>query len=125
MKLRKANGGVLDREHFLGIAAKTMRHVIIDYARRRMAEKRGGDRSRIALQDDSLAVESQAEQLVLIDAALKKLGETSERLVHVFECKFFGELGDEETAATLRMSKRTVQREWMKARGLLAEYLGE
>jgi RNA polymerase sigma factor (TIGR02999 family) len=102
-----------------------MRHVIIDYARRRMAEKRGGDRSRIALQDDSLAVESQAEQLVLIDAALKKLGETSERLVHVFECKFFGELGDEETAATLRMSKRTVQREWMKARGLLAEYLGE
>jgi len=125
LKLRKANGDAVDREHFLGIAAKTMRHVIIDYARQRMAEKRGGDRSRVTLQEDSVAVAAQAEQLVLIDEALKKIADTSERMVRVFECKFFAELGDDETASTLGMSKRTVQREWMKARGLLAEYLDE
>lgn len=125
LKLRESGGSAVDREHFLGIAAKTMRHVIIDYARKRMTEKRGGDQLRVTLQEDDISVAAQAEQLILIDDALKIISDTSERMVQVFECKFFAELGDDDTAATLGMSKRTVQREWMKVRGLLAEYIDQ
>lgn len=125
LKLRKSGGNAVDREHFLGMAAKTMRHVIIDYARKRMTGKRGGDQLRVTLQDDDIPVAAQAEQLILIDDALKKVSEISEQMVRVFECKFFAELGDDDTAEALGMSKRTVQREWMKVRGLLAEYIGQ
>lgn len=125
LKLKNAGSIAVDREHFLGMAAKTMRHVIIDYARKRMAEKRGGDQIRVTLQDNDLVVAAQAEQLILIDDALKKISQTSEQMVRVFECKFFAELGDDEVAATLGISKRTAQREWMKVRGLLAEYIGQ
>jgi RNA polymerase sigma factor (TIGR02999 family) len=125
LKLRKSNGNAVSRDHFLGIAATTMRHVIIDYARKRMAEKRGGKHARVTLHDEDMAVAAQAEQLVLIDDALQKISEKGERMVRVFECKFFAELGDDDTASVLGMPKRTVQREWMKARGLLAEYLDQ
>ncbi len=123
LKLKNIDGSALNREHFLGIAATAMRHIIIDYARKRLTDKRGGNQSRVELRDEDIAVATQAEQLVLIDDALDKLGATSDRLVKVFECKFFAELSDDDTAAVLGLSKRTAQREWMKARGLLAEMI--
>jgi RNA polymerase sigma factor (TIGR02999 family) len=102
-----------------------MRHFVIDYARRRSAEKRGGDRVRVELRDADAAVAAQADQLLLIDESLRELARTSDRLVKVFECKFFAGLDDDETAAALNLSKRTAQRDWMKARALLAEYLSQ
>lgn len=125
LKLKDTPGTAVSRNHFLAIAAKAMRHVVIDYARRRTAEKRGGDLARVELHDDDLAVDAQAEQLLMIDDALELLAQTSGRLVRVFECKFFAGLDDDETAAALDMAKRTVQRDWMKARALLAEQIAE
>lgn len=123
LRLREASSGAVDRKHFLGIAAKAMRHVVIDYARKRSAEKRGGDLLRVELRDADAAVAAQADQLLLIEESLRELAKTSDRLVRVFECKFFAGLDDDETAAALDLSKRTAQRDWMKARALLAEYL--
>lgn len=123
LRLRDASAGAIDRNHFLGIAAKAMRHVVIDYARKRGASKRGGDLVRVPLQDSDVAVAAQAEQLLMIEESLKELAKASSRLVKVFECKFFAGLDDEETAAALDISKRTAQRDWMKARALLAEHL--
>ena len=123
LKLKESSKSAIDRRHFLGIAAKAMRHVVIDYARRRSAAKRGGDLVRVEFDEADAAVEAQAEQLLLIDESLTALAAKSERLVRVFECKFFAGLDDDETAATLDLSKRTAQRDWMKARALLADYL--
>ena len=123
LRLREASSAAIDRNHFLGIAAKAMRHVVIDYARKRSAEKRGGGLVQVELKDSDAAVEAQADQLLLIEASLQELAKKSDRLVKVFECKFFAGLDDDETAATLEISKRTAQRDWMKARALLAEYL--
>lgn len=125
LKLRESSSGAVDRKHFLGIAAKAMRHVVIDYARRRSAEKRGGDLVRVDYDDADAAVAAQADQILLIEEALRSLTKVSERLVKVFECKFFAGLDDDETAATLGLSKRTAQRDWMKARALLADILSE
>ena len=125
LKLRESSAGAVDRNHFLGIAAKAMRHVVISYARRRSAEKRGGDLVRVDLNDADAAVAAQADQILLIDESLRHLAEVSERLVKVFECKFFAGLDDNETAAALDLSKRTAQRDWMKARALLADFLSE
>lgn len=123
IRLREASAGAVDRKHFLGMAARAMRHVVIDYARKRSAAKRGGGLRQVELRDADAAVAAQADQLLLIEESLQKLAETSERLVKVFECKFFAGLDDDETAATLEVSKRTAQRDWMKARALLAEHL--
>lgn len=125
LRLREASAGAVDRKHFLGIAAKAMRHVVIDYARKRSTAKRGGDLVRVDLKDADAAVAAQADQLLLIEESLRELALSSDRLVKVFECKFFAGLDDDETAATLDISKRTAQRDWMKARALLAEYLSE
>jgi len=125
LKLQGSSGTVVDRKHFLGIAAKAMRHVVIDYARKRMAEKRGGDLKRMELRDSDAIVNSQAEQLLAIDDALGVLADTSDRLVRIFECKFFAGLSDAEAASVLGISKRSAQRDWMKARALLAEHLSE
>lgn len=125
LRLRDASAGAADRNHFLGMAAKAMRHVVIDYARRHAAEKRGGGLVQVGLRDADAAVAAQADQLLLIEQSLRELAKTSDRLVKVFECKFFAGLDDDETAATLDISKRTAQRDWMKARALLAEYLSQ
>ena len=123
LKLRDSLGKSVDRNHFLGIAAKAMRHVVIDYARKKLAEKRGGDAVMVEFRDEDAAIAAQADQVLLIDEALERLDAVSSRLVEVFECKFFAGLNDRETANTLRISKRTAQRDWMKARALLVDYL--
>lgn len=125
LKLRESSANAVDRQHFLGVAAKAMRHVVIDYARKRSAEKRGGDLIRVEYNEADAAVAAQAEDILLIEEALRRLSSVSERLVRVFECKFFAGLDDDETATTLNLSKRTAQRDWMKARALLADILSE
>ena len=125
LKLRESSANAVDRRHFLGVAAKAMRHVVIDYARKRSAEKRGGDLVHVQYDDADAAVAAQADEILLIEEALRRLSGVSERLVKVFECKFFAGLDDDETAAALDLSKRTAQRDWMKARALLADILSQ
>jgi RNA polymerase sigma factor (TIGR02999 family) len=114
-----------DRSHFLAVCSVVMRNIVIDFARRRKAQKRGGDRRRVTLNESMLLLDDQAEDLIAIDQALTRMQELSPRMVRVVECRFFGGLTEGDTAGILGVSESTVRREWVKARALLRELLGE
>jgi RNA polymerase sigma factor (TIGR02999 family) len=114
-----------DRNHFFAVAARAMRQILVDEARRKAAAKRGGGAVTLALEEDrhgaALAVD--AERLLAIDEALESLATLDPRLPRVVECRFFAGYTDEETAGALGVSMRTVQRDWMRARAWLREEL--
>jgi RNA polymerase sigma factor (TIGR02999 family) len=112
-----------DRAHFFGYAARTMRAIIVDYARRRSSGKRGGRMTRLSFDDRDLPVEAQAETIVAIDDALTQLAAVNDRLSRVVECRFFGGMSVEETAAALNVTDRTVRRDWIKAKAWLYDAL--
>jgi RNA polymerase sigma factor (TIGR02999 family) len=115
-----------DRPRFFAYAARTMRAIIVDYARRRCAGKRGGRLPHISFEDSDLPVETQAEVIVAVDEALTRLAELSDRLSRIVECRFFGGMSMDETAAALSISDRTVRRDWIKAKAwLYGELWGE
>lgn len=107
-----------DRSHFFALAARAMRFTLVDYARRRSAEKRGGDAVHLTLDEriDGEAVETRAAEVLALDEALSRLAEADARAAQVVESRFFGGLTVEETAEALDLSPRTVKREWQKAR---------
>jgi RNA polymerase sigma factor (TIGR02999 family) len=113
-----------ERAHFFSLVARAMRQIIIDFARRHMTGRRGGGLRRIPLEEAQVGVESEAEALVLLDQAMQRLGELDPRLVEVVECRFFAGLTEEETANTLGIGVRTVQRDWLRARGWLKSDMG-
>jgi len=124
-----------NKAHFFAIAARVMRQVLIDYARYHRAAKREGGSASLELDalvpldsgaersaaaaDDSLVADDRAELLVALDDALTRLSAVDERLVRVVECRFFGGLSEQETAAALGVTPRTVRRDWVKARAWL------
>lgn len=108
-----------DRSHFFAIAARSMRRIIIDHARERGAQKRGGGQAHVELDPERIVVVEQAETLLAIDAALAAMSDIDERLARVAECRLFGGLSEEETARALDVSLRTVQRDWQRARAWL------
>lgn len=110
-----------DRGHFLALASRAMRQIIIDYARERGARKRGGGQLHVPLDSNELAVEDEAEHLLAVDEVLNDLKKLDERLVRVFECRFFAGLTKEETAEAIGVSVSTVQRDWKRARAWLKE----
>lgn len=112
-----------NRAHFLRAAAVAMRHILVDRARRRAAEKRGGPHRTVTLEDGLIASDSQAESLLELHEALDQLALLDERLARVVECRFFGGMTEQETAEALRVTERTVRRDWVKARGLLYQAL--
>jgi RNA polymerase sigma factor (TIGR02999 family) len=112
-----------DRAHFYGIAARAMRHILVDYARRHGAAKRGGNQRAIALDEAILAVEDRAEALLALDEALGELETLDPRLGQVVQCRFFGGLTEEETGEVLGVTARTVRRDWLKAKGWLYHHL--
>jgi RNA polymerase sigma factor (TIGR02999 family) len=112
-----------DRAHFLALASVAMRHLLVDEARSRAALKRGGARSRVTLDEETLAVDDCAETLLAIDDALDRLAAAEPRLAKVVECRFFGGLSEKETAEALGVTERTVARDWIKARVLLRRAL--
>ena len=110
------------RAHFLATAAKAMRHILINYARERRAQKRGGDQPRLSLQELGEHLEGtagfsddNADLLIALDAALKKLEQVNERQSRIVECRFFGGLTIEETATALGISTASVSRGWALA----------
>jgi RNA polymerase sigma factor (TIGR02999 family) len=109
-----------DRAHFLGYVARVMRSVVVDFARERLAQRRGGAMLFVTMTTNIPDLDSiDAEQVVQIEDALQLLGQTEERLVRVVEMKFFAGLSIEEIASNLNIAGRTVRRDWDKARMLL------
>ena len=105
-----------DRSHFLALAAHAMRQVLVDEARRRNAQKRGGEWERVTLSAAESALEIRADEIVGLDAALEKLEPRQRQIV---EYRFFAGLEEAEIAELLGVSDRTVRREWVKARAWL------
>jgi RNA polymerase sigma factor (TIGR02999 family) len=114
-----------DREHFLAYAATTMRSIIIDHVRRRKAERRGGGEVARVTLNSVVAEELGAsdEEILEVGDALEALAAIDERLVQVVEMRYFAGLTDQEIAAALGVTDRTVRRDWDRARLLLAGML--
>lgn len=119
----QANAELVNRGQFFALAARTMRRVLVDYARRHHAERRGGHREVLSLSDPeaigSLAGVQRAAEFIALDEALERLSEIDPRLASVVECRFFGGLSESETAEALGVSQRTVARDWLMAKGWL------
>jgi RNA polymerase sigma factor (TIGR02999 family) len=111
------------RAYFFAAAARAMRQVLIDAARRRRAAKRGGETPLVSLEDESAIVDVYASDLLDLDRALEKLKLRNARHMHVVECRFFGGMSVEETAAALDVSPRTVKADWALARAWLYQVL--
>lgn len=112
------------RAHFFGLAAQAMRRILVDHARSRRAEKRGGPAIRVELQDNVAAPDtSQDYDLIALDEALDALAALDERQCRVVEMRYFAGLTIEETAEALGLSPPTVKRDWVTARLFLARHL--
>lgn len=107
------------RAHFLSVAARAMRRVLVTHARKVRAEKRGGEWRRLDLDEVDIPVDDRAEALVVLDGALHRLSMLNPRLSQVVECRFFGGMTELETAEALGVTERTVRRDWIKAKGWL------
>ena len=108
-----------NRTHFFGIAARLMRQILVDEARRRKGAKRGGAMIQVSLDDASEVVQGQAENVLAIDEALTRLAGKDSRQSQIVELRFFGGLSIEETAEVLKVSPGTVMRDWTFARAWL------
>ncbi len=126
--MRMQRGGLVelkDREHFLAYAATTMRSVVIDFVRRRSADRRGGGVEHVTL--DTRASEelgASDDEILEVHEALETLAQVDPRLVRVVEMRYFAGLTDLEIGSALGVTDRTVRRDWERARLLLAQMLG-
>lgn len=125
--LRLFKAGTLeadDRGQFMAYAARVMRSVVVDFVRRRAADRRGGDVVHVGLDDPAAAVSDPREnEVVRIDEALQELAAIDERLVVVVEMRYFAGMTESQVAEALGLSRRSVARDWEKARMFLAAAL--
>ena len=105
-----------DRTHFLAVSARIMRHILVDHARARHYQKRGGDAVRVVLDEALIVSNEPAQDLVALDDALAALAKFDDRKSRVIELRFFGGLSVEETASVLNVSADTVMRDWRLAK---------
>ena len=126
LRMQRGGGVQLEnRDHFMAYAATTMRSVVIDFVRRRNAERRGGDVEHVTL--DTRAAEqlgASDDEILAVHEALETLAAVDPRLVRVVEMRYFAGLSELEIAAALGVTDRTVRRDWSRARMLLADMLG-
>lgn len=124
LRLDGVCGGAWEsRGHFFAFCSTAMRHVLIDYARRHQAAKRGGDRARVPLEEVPGSVDAEVVQVLAVDEALQRLSHHDPRMAGIVECRFFGGLTVAETAEALEVSARTIEREWARARVYLQRLL--
>jgi len=117
-------GALASRAHFFSLAARAMRQILVDQARSRLADKRGGREAHTGLDGAHEVADRRAEELLLVDEALDRLAEHDERAAKVVEWHFFGGFTFTEIAAELDLSERTVRSDWALARAVLARELG-
>jgi RNA polymerase sigma factor (TIGR02999 family) len=113
-----------DRAHFMALAAQAMRHVLISYARRNRAAKRGGGAAKLELEAAPILTDFAADQFLALNQALEQLATLNERLSRTVELRFFGGMTVEETAEVLGVAPSTVKLDWQKARAWLYRELG-
>ena len=111
------------RNHFFGVAAKAMRHILVDYARSKNNQKRGGWQERVTLQENMRVTNQSSEEIVALDDALNRLAILDDRKVQVVEMKFFAGLTVAEIAGVLKVSPETVKRDWSFAQTWLLREL--
>jgi len=107
------------RAHFFAVAAQLMRRILVDHARARKAEKRGGGEPRVALNESLAMTEEKSAELMALDEALTHLAERDPRQARAVELRFFGGLSEEEAAEVMGISLRTLKRDWSVARAWL------
>ena len=108
-----------NRAHFFSAAAQAMRRILVDYARERRAQKRGGDRQRVPPDEAFTFAEERSEDLLALDGALEKLAGLDPRQSRIVELRFFGGLTEAEIAEVLGVSEKTVKRDWSVAKAWL------
>jgi RNA polymerase sigma factor (TIGR02999 family) len=118
-----ANVAWQGRAHFFGAASRAMRQVLVDFARRNRAAKRGGEATRVSLSDGEIALQIELDEILALDQALDRLATVDERLREIVELRFFGGFAEHEVADLLGVSARTVERNWIKARLFLLREL--
>ena len=124
--LKLANQSALswnERGHFLALSALAMRHVLVDRAKARLTQKRGAGPRQVTLDEVRIPAQEQAEVLLELSAAIDRMALVEPRLAEVVECRFFGGFEEQEIAEALGVTRRTVQRDWAKARMLLPRAL--
>ncbi len=114
-----------DQAHFFRVAARVMRHLLVDHARKHISAKRGGGKGELRLDEFSVATADDTMAVLAIDAAMKKMENIDSRMAQVVECRFFAGLSVKETAETLGVQVRTVQRDWQRARAYIHRALKE
>jgi RNA polymerase sigma factor (TIGR02999 family) len=113
------------RSHFYAISAQAMRHILVDYARQKAAQKRGGQRQRIPLSDDVALSAERDEDVLALDDALDVLAEIDENRARIVELRFFGGMTVREVSQALGIAERTVGKQWAATRLWLRKYLAE
>jgi RNA polymerase sigma factor (TIGR02999 family) len=118
------NLNLQNRNHFFGVAANSMRQILVDYARKRNAVKRGKGVVKISLEDAAFLTDEKSEEIVQLDESLKRLEAFDKRLSQIVEMRFFAGMTIEETAEVLNISPSTVKREWNLAKAWLYKEMG-
>jgi RNA polymerase sigma-70 factor (ECF subfamily) len=117
--VKDPNRGWHNRTHFIAATAQLMRRIMVDHARARRALKRGGQAARVTLDEAALVTDKHSEELVALDEALERLAAQDPRKSQIVELRYFGGLTMGETAQFLKMSRRSVEREWTMAKAWL------
>jgi RNA polymerase sigma factor (TIGR02999 family) len=123
MRFAESGLRIENRTHFMRWSAQAMRSVIVDFARRRLARRRGGDAMRVTADVELIASSAGEEQILGVHQALERVARLDPRLAQVAEMRYFGGMTEPEIAGTLGITERTVRRDWQKARLLLREAL--
>jgi RNA polymerase sigma factor (TIGR02999 family) len=118
-RLASSNAKWTDRGHFLRAAATVMRHLLVDHARKRNAEKRGSGKVAVTLADDQYTSDDDSMAVLALDNAIRDIAAIDPRLEQIIECRYFAGLSVSDTAEALGMAVRTVERDWQRAKGYL------
>ncbi|NEZ04265.1 sigma-70 family RNA polymerase sigma factor [Wenzhouxiangella sp. XN201] len=119
LRMASGDGKWKNRKHFLRAASTVMRHLLVDHARKKKADKRGAGQAALPLQEERIATEANTLAVLSLDHALRDIAEIDPRLESIIECRCFAGLNVHETAEALDMSVRTVERDWQRAKGYL------
>lgn len=119
VRMASGEGKWNNRKHFLRAASTVMRHLLVDHARRKRAEKRGAGNAPLVLDEDRVSTGDDSQAVLALDNALRDIADIDPRLEKIIECRYFAGLSVRETAEALDMAVRTVERDWQRAKGYL------